>query len=349
MSRELRKHLDHLRVLTNELNDRDTKIKNLNKALSHKLLVLSNPAIDDVKDLKLTDIIDIELLQQIQDGFSYSFNIGSVIYDENGVPITEPSNFSSFCQLLRTSKIGLHKCELSKKRHGEVAAEAKGKPILDACMNFPELMDGTITLTIEGRKVGSLCAGQMLVEPLDENKVRKYAKEIGVDPKELIKRSKLLPSSTLEQFKKIVRFLHIICETIGILGLQNIQQAREISKRINIEKELAEYEEIYFNIFQMASDIFTILDLDGNIKAANRKACLISNYSHEELLKMNAKDLIVQTHLFDEAVQNIKEKKDYSANSTCIKKDGSTFETGNHVVRIQFMGNPHLLIISRIL
>ena len=43
------------------------------------------------KELKLTDLINFEILQKIQDGFAESYNIPSIIYDLKGVPITKPS------------------------------------------------------------------------------------------------------------------------------------------------------------------------------------------------------------------------------------------------------------------
>ena len=342
----IKQYIDHLKFMTDHLNERDEEIKKLNKELNHRLLVLSKPP-GEMDDLKLVDVIDIDLLQEIQDEFSRSFEIASIIYDENGVPITKPSNFSDFCILLRTSKIGLHRCELSKKRHGEVSFAAGGKPILDACMNFPELMDGTITITIEGNKVGSLCAGQKLVEPLSEERIREYAKEIDIDPDELYEASKKLPRDTIEHFQKIVDFLHVICKTISILGLQNIMQAREISKRMDIQKDLEEYEKNYFSIFKMARDIFLIYKLNGDIVAANDRACEAYGYPLEKMLQLNAKQMVEPSHyhLFKKAVEDIKVHKKFYTSSTEVRKDGTTFDMDVHAVRIQYMGIPHLLAI----
>jgi ligand-binding sensor protein len=220
--------IKHLKKLTNNLNTAGEFISEQNKQLYEKISVLSNPDIE-TKHLKLVDIVDIELLQSLQDKFSDSYNIASVIYDECGVNITRPSNFSEFCKLIRTSDIGLKRCEFSKKTHHEMTIEVDGV-CLDECKNFTELLDGAVPFYIEGRRVGTWYVGQRKVCPIYEDKVRKYAKEIEVDQNELLRCSKLLSSGTIEEYKKIISFLYYMCKTISILGLRNTKQARELYK-----------------------------------------------------------------------------------------------------------------------
>ena len=51
--------------------------------------------------LKITDIIDVEILQKIQDSFSAATGLAAVTVDYKGNPITEYSNFSDFCKYIR--------------------------------------------------------------------------------------------------------------------------------------------------------------------------------------------------------------------------------------------------------
>ena len=44
------------------------------------------------EELRLTDLIDVETLQSIQDSFSNLVKIAAVTTDANGVPITKGSN-----------------------------------------------------------------------------------------------------------------------------------------------------------------------------------------------------------------------------------------------------------------
>ena len=223
------KELEHLKKLTKNLNIVGENIEEKNRQLYKKLSNLSEPIIK-TEHLVLTDIIDLDFLQILQDKFSDSYNIASVVYNEKGVPITNPSNFSDFCRLIRTSPLGLKRCEFSKKRHYEMTVE-KGGACLDVCKNFTELLDGSVPFYIEGRRVGTWCAGQRKVCPIHEDKIRKYAMEIEVDPDELFRCSMLLSTGTVEEYQKIITFLDYMCTTMSFLGLRNTKQAKEIYKK----------------------------------------------------------------------------------------------------------------------
>ena len=82
------------------------------KALKNKLLANSQ-SVDETSDLKLTDIIDIDILQKLQDGFAELNDVASLIVDNEGKPITRPSNFSDFCKIIRTTEKGTQRCEIS--------------------------------------------------------------------------------------------------------------------------------------------------------------------------------------------------------------------------------------------
>ncbi len=47
-------------------------------------------------ELQLTDLIDKETLQKIQDGFSNMTGIAALTTDADGIPVTEGSNFRNF-------------------------------------------------------------------------------------------------------------------------------------------------------------------------------------------------------------------------------------------------------------
>ena len=51
----------------------------------------------NIEELKLTDLIDIEMLQRIQDAFADMTGMAVVTVDENGAPVTKESNFTDFC------------------------------------------------------------------------------------------------------------------------------------------------------------------------------------------------------------------------------------------------------------
>ena len=65
-----------------------------------------------MKELVLTDLIDVGILQQIQDGFSDFTGMAALTADAQGVAVTEGSRFTDFCmELTRKSPLGCKRCE----------------------------------------------------------------------------------------------------------------------------------------------------------------------------------------------------------------------------------------------
>ena len=76
------------------------------------------------------DFLDIEFFQILQNRFAEEFGIASVITDINGLPLTEPSNFTEFCSIhTRGTTIGFKKCMLCDAYGGN----QKDKSFKKAC------------------------------------------------------------------------------------------------------------------------------------------------------------------------------------------------------------------------
>lgn len=237
-SSDIRQNIEHLKKLVGKLSDKDLEIQRLNKKLSCRLLILTQPP-GKLGSLKLLDVVDLGLLQKIQDQFSESYDVASVIYDEHGEVITEPSNFSDFCLLLRTSEIGLRRCNESKEHHYKMTVQ-HGKSVLDVCRNFEELLDGSIPLFIGKRRVGTWCCGQRKTKVIPREKIESYAKEIVLDPDALYLAYQKLKIGNVAMFQLAIKFLNTLCEALSLLGLQNIQQAQCLLRQETLEKKLEE-------------------------------------------------------------------------------------------------------------
>ena len=62
--------------------------------------------------VKLTDLIDVATLQEIQDGFANLTGMAALTTDENGNAVTKGSNFTDFCMhYTRQSPVGCSRCE----------------------------------------------------------------------------------------------------------------------------------------------------------------------------------------------------------------------------------------------
>lgn len=153
----------------------------------------------ETENLKIQDIFDMEFLQKFQDDFAKSLGMTSVTVDLEGTPITRPSDWTPFCmKYTRESPIGNKRCMECDRKGGELSART-GKPAIYEC--HAGLMDFAAPIVLNGKQIGSILGGQVLTGPLVEDKYRKIAVEIGVDPDqyvEAVRDIKYMPKENLE-------------------------------------------------------------------------------------------------------------------------------------------------------
>ena len=133
-----------------------------------------------MEELYITDLIDVEILQQIQDAFSKLTGIASITADANGVAVTKGTNFSEFCEkYTRGSTIGCLRCSQCDKYGAELSLE-KGASTTYTC--HAGLVDFAAPIMAGDKLVGCFVGGQVLTEPPDITQIMSVAREINVEP-----------------------------------------------------------------------------------------------------------------------------------------------------------------------
>ena len=175
----------------------------------------------DMKSLEIKDIIDIGLLQKFQDDFAFAMNCASVTVDIDGTPVTEPSCYTKFCdRLIHSTKKGDDRCAASHKRMGEEAAKS-GKPFVGFC--HAGLIDFAAPIIVEGQLVGTVLGGQMLSEPPKDEGFIKTAREIDVNPTDLVNAVKDVNVVALNQIEKAASVLFIVVNALAKNGYNKIK------------------------------------------------------------------------------------------------------------------------------
>ena len=127
----------------------------------------------NIENLSLTDLIDLETLQLVQESFSSMAGVASLITDKNGIALTKGSGFSDFCaKYVRTTQRGRKRCE-ECNRSGAENTEKEGTPCVYRC--HAGLMDFAVPILVSGHKIGCFIGGQVLTQQLDEDKIRQVA------------------------------------------------------------------------------------------------------------------------------------------------------------------------------
>lgn len=133
-----------------------------------------------MENIYLLELVDVDILQKIQDGFSEYTGMAALITDADGVPVTKGSGFTDFCeQLVRKSEAGSRSCETCD-RDGAYKAFKTGRPSVYRC--HAGLTDYAAPIMVKNKVIGCFIGGQVRTSELDMDKMRVRAQEIGVDP-----------------------------------------------------------------------------------------------------------------------------------------------------------------------
>ncbi len=204
-------------------------------------------------ELQLTDLIDKETLQKIQDGFSNMTGIAALTTDADGIPVTEGSNFSEFCmKYTRSTEKGCKSCIECDKWGAELAMK-KGKAAVYFC--HADLVEFSAPIVADGRLMGCFLGGQVLTKEADPEKIRKVAARIGVDPEEYVEAAKKIRIIDRETVDNAAKFLHMIASVLSDMAYN-----KYLVYRANKELE----------------------------KSGNMKSDFLANMSHEIRTPMNA-------------------------------------------------------------
>lgn len=180
---------------------------------------------DDVR-LGIADIVDIHVLQRLQDTFAKAMGVAAVTVDIFGTPVTRASNFQPICTLIRSTEVGLARCQECDARGG-LAAYSSGKPEAYRCMGG--MMDVAAPITIEGRYLGCILCGQVVLSE-DEERFREDIIErnlpLGLPPRELLEAAGQVPALPRERLAAAVEMLMLTANHIVEKGMSNLIQAR---------------------------------------------------------------------------------------------------------------------------
>lgn len=189
-------------------------------------------------ELKMTDLIDVESLQKIQDAFSDMSGIASMITDASGTIQTKPSGFTDFCKIyVRNTEEGRKRCELCDKLGVERAAKAGG-----SCAYFCHagLVEFAAPIMAHGHLVGCFIGGQMLTIPPDEEELRHVAEEIGVDADGLVRAAQGIRIVDKETVRKVSNALYTIANVLSDIAYSKYQVSltnMELKKTSNMKSD----------------------------------------------------------------------------------------------------------------
>lgn len=168
---------------------------------------------------KLIDLIDVDILQKIQDGFSELTGMAALITDEEGIPVTTGSNFCDYCKkYTRMSEIGRINCEECDKE-GALVTLKEGRPFIYSC--HAGLYDYSVPILLEDRFIGSFVGGQVLTRPLDKDFVSRTAVGLGIDEDEYIEAAESILIKSKDEIQTAAKLLYYIGNVISDMAYKS--------------------------------------------------------------------------------------------------------------------------------
>ena len=288
----VRDRTSELTKVNDHLKREITKRENLEKRLENKIATLTAPE-SDLGTVSITDLLNPQDLQQIQDVFTETFDVISVIYDVDGRPLTTPSCFTLFGKILRSTKKGVRKCEAFDEEIISLLKEEQSHPGQSNSL-VGRMITRKVPIVIQGQHLASWSIGQLVVDESDYGKIRQLSFELDLDDEMLLKAAQLLKPIDSRKLDSILALLNAIIHQISLLALQNRQQGREIKKRTQAEEALRESEKRFRDLAEMLPEAIFEADPDMNLTFGNKQALSIFGYTKADLQKgLNGFDMLV--------------------------------------------------------
>src|SRR4051794_26019954 len=173
----------------------------------------------DSEKLRLTDFVDRETLQEIQDGFAAVAQVKATITDADGNVLTQPAPTRQFLRRQRALADAAGVAEEMQNAGGSIDQLQR------------EGAEFVAPIVVDNQRVGTIrmSAGTSNPPPLDEAKLAQLAEKFGLDVKQLKSLATQL-SRARGTRAAAIQFLFLLANAIARLCFQEFQLRQRINE-----------------------------------------------------------------------------------------------------------------------
>ncbi len=238
------------------------------EVIARRLLSLTQP-LADATAIAFEDLFNLDDIQRLQDQFARATGVASIITGTDGTPITKPSNFTRLCSdIIRSSAQGLANCRISDATLGSLSTEG---PLVRPCMSGG-LWDAGARILVGGHHIANWLIGQVRDETQTEEKIRHYARMIGVDEELAAQAFHEVPAMSRVHFEEIAMALFTLANGLSTTAYQNVQQARFITDLDKARENLQKSENRLRFALEGANDGLWDVNLDTGTLYMSRRS-----------------------------------------------------------------------------
>jgi PAS domain S-box-containing protein len=223
---------------------------------------------------QLTDLIDMEQFQMLQDRLNEIYSFPSAIIDNQGTVLTATAWQDICTKFHRRHKECEKECIKSDQYILEHIHEAN-PAVSYECPHG--LIDNATPIIIDGVHYGNFFTGQFFLEKPDIERFRIQAKKYGFDETEYLKAVKRVPIWTKKQLENYLYFIKGMIEVISGIGLKRLRE-------LEYQKKFADLSEFNAQVVNSAQDGIIIYDTDLKYQVWNPQMEKISGVCADKVL-----------------------------------------------------------------
>jgi len=182
---------------------------------------------------RLVELVDVQTLQKLQDGFAELCGAAVSIRDAEGTRITQPSQPNRFCTVIAKQPEVENRCRLSNQESARRAART-GQPAKYVC--HAGLTQYAATIELEGSILGTIILGDRPEKPFCRKEINLLAHDLNVDADRLWEMAGEIPLWSDQQMKAAIGFLQLTANTITSICYQQAVLSQRIEELKVIEE-----------------------------------------------------------------------------------------------------------------
>lgn len=242
---------------------------------------------------RISDIIDLSYLQQIQDSLGNIMGVTMAILGPDGVPLSRPTNLRAFCEQMQQSEQGLPMCVQANQRL--IAENVRTHaPSSMMCPNSG-LMTASVPIFLGDQFLGSWLIGQIRMEDVNLALVTETAQAAGLDEADAVAAISSLPITTRVEFDKLLDFLTTVTNTLTDMVRINHSLNERNVELIKTTRQLDRSLKTFYEFINIADIGMYLVDYESlKIIMYNDAYRKLFDKTHEELEGASCYELMDQ-------------------------------------------------------